>query len=108
MVNRSALLQAHPGTHWVRGRCQETYTCTFLSSTAEVASSAGNTSTERAAKPATNKATVVKKPKTAWTRLREECILVIFRRIYSVLSQGSKKERKGGEGDVNPFFLEES
>lgn len=36
--------------------------------------SVGNRSTESAANPATTRATVVKKPKTACRRLREECI----------------------------------
>lgn len=51
-----------------------TYTCTLFNSTLDVTSSAGCSSTERAARPTTKRATVVKKPKTAWMRLRDEYI----------------------------------
>ena len=37
----------------------------------------GKNSTDAAIRPATVKATVVKKPKTFWMRTREECILVL-------------------------------
>lgn len=52
------------------------YTCTFFSSTLVVTSSAGCSSTESAARAPTKKATVVKKPKTACARFRDECIVV--------------------------------
>jgi len=51
-----------------------TYTWTFFSDT-DAKASLGNRSTESAASPATTRATVVKKPKTACARLREECIV---------------------------------
>ena len=52
-----------------------TYTFTSLSDTSVLILSVGNKSTERAAKPATKSATVVKKPKTAWARFSVECIV---------------------------------
>lgn len=60
-----------------------TYTWTFLSETDAVAS-LGNRTTESAASPATTKATVVKKPKTACARLREECIVGMTMRSVQV------------------------
>lgn len=52
-----------------------TYTCTFVIWTDAVASFAGYRRTDSAASPATQRATVVKKPKTAWMRFRHECIV---------------------------------
>lgn len=51
------------------------YILTSFRDTSAVVASVGYSSTDRAAKPATNKATVVKKPKTACARLRAECML---------------------------------
>ena len=52
----------------------KTYTCTFRTSTL-ADGDCGKKRTERAIRPATLKATVVKKPKTFCTRTREECML---------------------------------
>ena len=54
----------------------KTYTCTFRTSTL-ADGDCGKKRTERAIRPATLKATVVKKLKTFCTRTREECILEI-------------------------------
>lgn len=51
-----------------------TYTWTFFSCTEAVVASVGKRRVDSAASPATTRATVVKKPKTACARLREECI----------------------------------
>lgn len=51
-----------------------TYTWTFFNCTEAVVASVGNTRVESAARQATARATLVKKPKTACARLREECM----------------------------------
>lgn len=53
-----------------------TYTFTSLNCASAVTLSVGNKKTERAANPATKRATVVKKPKTACARLSAEYMLV--------------------------------
>lgn len=55
------------------GRCA--YTWTFFNDTAADVSAVGKRSVDSAASPATTRATVVKKPKTACTRLRLECMV---------------------------------
>ena len=56
----------------------QTYTWTFFNATSAFASCAGYSSTDNAATPATNKATVVKKPKTPCALLRDECVSLIY------------------------------
>lgn len=65
-------------------RCKsDTYTWTFFNCTEAVVVSVGNRSTESAANPATTRATVVKKPKTACRRLRDECIAARGEEVWS-------------------------
>lgn len=60
------------------GTKNDTYTLTSFNDTAAFASSVGYNRTDNAANPATNKATVVKKPKTACARFRAECMVGDF------------------------------
>lgn len=57
---------------WVNQTC----TWTLFKATLDVTSVAGYKNTDSAAKPATTKATVVKKPNTPCARLTMECILI--------------------------------
>ena len=54
---------------------KDAYTWTFFNDTDADVSAVGKRRVDRAARPATTRATVVKKPKTAWTRFRLECMV---------------------------------